>query len=91
MTEGVAYLANQQAADGSFMGQASTAIMPFEPTRRHPTNFFTSLIVWCLRDVAGTDSIRASAVAFLPGSTRIRMISTIPVARFWRCRASTPR
>ncbi|MGC1177373.1 MAG: hypothetical protein WA843_04860 [Candidatus Saccharimonadales bacterium] len=65
ITKAVGFLSGQQATDGSFGGQAGTAIANFKPERRHLTPFTTSLITGCLRDVPGTTDLRQSATHFL--------------------------
>src|SRR5688572_7562400 len=59
------WLALQQSSDGSFSGQASTAVRPFEPAREHQTVFFTALILACLEAVEGGEPIVGPAVKFL--------------------------
>ncbi|MDB5184737.1 MAG: hypothetical protein JWN38_545 [Candidatus Saccharibacteria bacterium] len=62
---GVTYLRGQQANDGSFLGQASTAPDDFRDSQLHYTAFFTSLIASVLHTVPGTVRLRNKAVTFL--------------------------
>jgi len=74
LEQAVAYLAGAQEGDGGFMGEASPDPRDFSRTRRHPTTFFTSLILNCLQGVPETSLIRKRATDFLivqksPGSS----------------------
>ncbi|MDB5176260.1 MAG: hypothetical protein JWM81_1118 [Candidatus Saccharibacteria bacterium] len=61
----LAYLKKMQAADGSFLGQASQHTHNFSQSRVHYTSFFTSLIVCSLAEIKGASSITQKAATFL--------------------------
>jgi hypothetical protein len=62
---GLKWLAGQQAANGSFKGQAGPISETFKPTLQHDTVFFTALILICLEKAADADQIIKPAVKFL--------------------------
>jgi hypothetical protein len=61
----LAYLKKMQAADGSFLGEASLHMHNFDHSRIHYTSFFTSLIICGLTDIKGSAAITQKAAKFL--------------------------
>ncbi len=64
-TRCLAWLAKQQSSNGSFGGQASASIGPFRAVKRHPTVFFTSLILTCMEMIEGSERVSARAAHYL--------------------------
>lgn len=61
----VTFLRDQQKADGSFEGRASSSLEPFVARRKQPTVFPTILILDCLQDVVGAEDIRLRAAHYI--------------------------
>jgi hypothetical protein len=61
----LAFLRDQQKADGNFVGKASASLEPFAANRVQPTIFPTMLILDCLHDVVGAEDIRLRAAKYL--------------------------
>jgi hypothetical protein len=73
------WLAGQQSANGNFNGEASRRVRPFKTDRQHETIFFTSLILACLENVDGSQSITGPALNFLKSQQ-----SEIGSWNYWR-------
>src|SRR4051812_48582098 len=86
---GLKWLARQQAADGSFKGQAGPISKVFRPTLRQDTVFFTTLILICLEKAAVADQIIKPALKFLKSQ-----VSPAGSWNYWRrdskCSADFP-
>jgi hypothetical protein len=61
----LAFIADQQAADGGFVGMASQSLTNFRSPALRPTTFYASLIMTCLHDVPGSETIRQGIANYL--------------------------
>jgi hypothetical protein len=59
------FLKANQSKDGGFVVKASTIADDFSNYRRHPSIFFSALILECLSSIPGTETITAQLANFL--------------------------
>jgi hypothetical protein len=63
--QGLNFLKTNQSSDGSFVVKASAAADDFSSYRRHPSVFFSALILECLHGIEDTKTITTQLANFL--------------------------
>jgi hypothetical protein len=65
MKLGLDFLKANQSDDGSFIVKAGAGADDFKNYRRHPSVFFSALILECLHDIPGAETISQQLASFL--------------------------